>query len=82
MKLDNKLILIFVAVIAIYAIFLFLSDFNIISEKISNFKINYLPLILLLFLILFTADCVCVLFVLLIADFIFGINEGNLYLFD
>ena len=48
MKLDNRLILVLVAAIGIYAIFLFLSDFSIISEKISNFKINYLPLILLL----------------------------------
>jgi len=47
MKLDNRLILVLVAVVGIYAIFLFLSDFDIISEKISNFKINYLPLILL-----------------------------------
>ena len=46
MKLDNRLILILVAVVGIYAIFLFTSDYNIISEKISNFKINYLPLIL------------------------------------
>ena len=48
MKLDNRIILILVAAIGIYAIFLFVSDFNIISEKISNFKTNYLPLILLL----------------------------------
>ena len=48
MKLDNRLILILIAVVAIYAIFLFISDYNIISEKISNFKINYLPPILLL----------------------------------
>ena len=47
MKLDNRLILVLVAVVGIYAIFLFISDYNIISEKISNFKINYLPLILL-----------------------------------
>ena len=46
MKLDNRLILVLVAVIGIYAIFLFISDYNIVSEKISNFKINYLPLIL------------------------------------
>ena len=46
MKLDNRLILVLVVVIGIYAIFLFVSDYNIISEKISNFKINYLPLIL------------------------------------
>ena len=48
MKLDNRLILVLVAVVVIYAIFLFISDFSIISEKISNFKTNYLPLILLL----------------------------------
>jgi len=48
MKLDNRLILILIAVVGIYAIFLFVSDYNILSEKISNFKINYLPLILLL----------------------------------
>ena len=47
MKLDNRLILVLVAVVVIYAIFLFISDFSIISEKISNFKTNYLPLILL-----------------------------------
>ena len=48
MKLDNRIIPILVAAIGIYAIFLFISDYNIISEKISNFKINYLPLILFL----------------------------------
>jgi len=47
MKLDNRLILVLVAVVGIYAIFLFISDYNIISEKISNFKTNYLPLIFL-----------------------------------
>ena len=47
MKLDNRLILVLVAAVGIYAIFLFISDYNIISEKISSFKINYLPLILL-----------------------------------
>ena len=47
MKLDNRLILVLVATVGIYAIFLFISDYNIISEKISSFKINYLPLILL-----------------------------------
>ena len=47
MRLDNRLILVLVVVVGIYAIFLFLSDFSIISEKISNFKINYLPVIIL-----------------------------------
>ena len=41
MKFDNRLIVVLVAVIGIYAVFLFMSDYNIISEKISNFKINY-----------------------------------------
>ena len=48
MKLDNRLILVLVAVVGVYAIFLLISDFSIISEKISNFKVNYLPLILFL----------------------------------
>tara|TARA_B110000263_G_C15309128_1_gene512057 strand:+ start:1220 stop:2161 length:942 start_codon:yes stop_codon:yes gene_type:complete len=48
MKIDNRIILVFVATIGVYAIFLFLSDFNIILNKISEFKISYLPLILLL----------------------------------
>ena len=48
MKLDNRIILVLVAVVGIYAIFLFTSDFNLVSEKITNFKISYLPLILLL----------------------------------
>ena len=47
-KLDNRLILILAITVGIYAVFLFISDYNIISEKISNFKINYLPLILFL----------------------------------
>ena len=48
MKLEHGIILVFIATIAIYAVFLFVSDFDMISEKISDFKINYLPLILLL----------------------------------
>ena len=48
MKFDNRLLLILVAVVGIYAIFLFTSDFGIVLEKISNLKINYLPLILFL----------------------------------
>jgi len=46
MKFDNRLILILVAAVAIYAIFLFISDYNTISEKMSSFKINFLPHIL------------------------------------
>ena len=48
MEFDNRLILVLVAAVGIYAVFLFMSDFNIMTEKISNFKIYFLPLILLL----------------------------------
>ena len=45
MRFDNAVLLIIIGTIALYAIFLFVPDFNLIQEKISNFKINYLPLI-------------------------------------
>ena len=45
MKFD-KLILIVILAIAIYAIFLFFSDFKLVYEKIVNFKIIFLPIIL------------------------------------
>ena len=48
MKLEHGLVLVFVATIGIYATFLFISDFDIISEKISDFKFDFLPIILLL----------------------------------
>jgi len=48
MRFDNTILLIIIGTIALYGIFLFVPDFNLIQEKISNFKINYLPLILLL----------------------------------
>ena len=48
MKFENKLVLILVVSIVIYAIFLFISDLSIIHEKISAFQINYVPLILTL----------------------------------
>mgnify|MGYP000147337646 CR=1 FL=1 len=46
MRFDNAVLLIIICTIALYTIFLFVPDFNLIQEKISNFKINYLPLIL------------------------------------
>ena len=48
MRFDNIVLLIIIGTITLYGIFLFVPDFNLIQEKISNFKINYLPLILLL----------------------------------
>ena len=46
MKFDNRLILILVAAAVIYAIFLFASDYDTISETISGFNVNFLPHIL------------------------------------
>ena len=48
MRFDNTILLIIIGTITLYAILIFVPDFNLIQEKISNFKINYLPLILLL----------------------------------
>ena len=45
MRFDNAVLLVIISTIALYTIFLFVPDFNLIQEKISNFKINYLPLI-------------------------------------
>ena len=48
MKLEHGLILVFIATVGIYATFLFISDIDIILEKISEFKLDFLPIILLL----------------------------------
>ena len=48
MKIINKIIIIIIAVIGLYATFLIASDINTISDKISSFKIEFLPLIILL----------------------------------
>lgn len=45
-KFFNKIIIVGVICIGFYASFLLISDFNIIYNKITNFKIIYLPLIL------------------------------------
>jgi len=45
MKFDKFLIVIIIAII-IYAVFLFISDFNLVYEKITNFKIIFVPVIL------------------------------------
>jgi uncharacterized protein (TIRG00374 family) len=45
MKFDKFLIVIIIAII-IYAGFLFISDFNLAYEKITNFKIIFVPIIL------------------------------------
>tara|TARA_Y100000996_G_scaffold292289_1_gene231073 strand:- start:1216 stop:2151 length:936 start_codon:yes stop_codon:yes gene_type:complete len=48
MKFDNRLIWIIVASVGLYGVFLFFSDFNKISQQISIFKYEFLPLILAL----------------------------------
>lgn len=45
-KFVNKILIVAVIVISFYASFLLISDFNILYNKITNFKIIYLPLIL------------------------------------
>jgi len=47
MKLKKNFLVIIVAAVGIYAIFLFISDYNIISEKITFFQSEYLIPILL-----------------------------------
>ena len=46
LKLDKKFFLIIIGTIGFYAVFLIVSDFNLIYDKISNFKLSYLPIIL------------------------------------
>ena len=45
-KSFNKILIIAVIAIGVYASFLLISDFNVIYNKITNFEIVYLPLIL------------------------------------
>ncbi len=42
MKILNKIIIIIIAFVGLYAAFLIASDINTISEKISSFKIEFL----------------------------------------
>lgn len=48
MKLGNKIILVVISIIGLYAGFLIISDITTISDKISNFNTNFIPLIFLL----------------------------------
>ena len=48
MKISNKILIVVIAVIGLYAAFLIASDINTISSKISDFKIEIIPIILLL----------------------------------
>ena len=48
MKVLNKIIIIVIAVTGLYATFLIASDINTIADKISSFKIEFLPIIIIL----------------------------------
>jgi len=48
MKIGNKILIIVIAVIGLYAAFLIASDINTISSKIIDFKIEIIPVVLLL----------------------------------
>ena len=46
MNLINKILIIVIAVIAFYAIFLIYSDLNLVKDRLDEFKIEFLPQIL------------------------------------
>jgi uncharacterized protein (TIRG00374 family) len=48
MKISNKILIVVIVVIGLYAIFLVASDLNTIYDEISDFKIEFIPIILLL----------------------------------
>ena len=48
MEIGNKILIVIIAVIGLYAAFLITSDINTIFSKISDFKIEIIPVILLL----------------------------------
>ena len=48
MKFNKKFLIILIGSIIVYSLFLILSDFSKLSEKILDFEIMYLPLILIL----------------------------------
>ncbi len=48
MKISNKILIVVIVVIGLYAAFLIASDVNTIYNKILDFKIEFIPVILLL----------------------------------
>ena len=48
MKISNKILIVVIAVIGLYATFLIASDITTVYDKISDFKIEFFPIILLL----------------------------------
>ena len=48
MKITNRILIVVIVVIGLYAVFLVASDLNTIYDQISDFKIEFIPIILLL----------------------------------
>ena len=48
MKISNRILIVVIVVIGLYAVFLVASDLNTIYYEISDFKIEFIPIILLL----------------------------------
>ena len=48
MKITNRILIVVIVVIGLYAVFLVASDLNTIYDEISDFKIEFIPIILLL----------------------------------
>jgi len=46
MKFENRFLIVIIGAVALYAIFLIMSDFNKVYEKFSDFQFEYLPIIL------------------------------------
>jgi len=46
LKIDNKILYVIIGIIAFYTIFLVYSDLELVIDKLSNFKIEFIPLIL------------------------------------
>ena len=46
MNLINKIVIIIIAIVAFYAIFLIYSDLNLVKDRLGEFKIEFLPQII------------------------------------
>jgi uncharacterized protein (TIRG00374 family) len=48
MKFDNRFFFLIIGAIALYAIFLIIADFSVLIDKLANFKIQFVPIILVI----------------------------------
>ena len=48
MNLINKILIVIIAIVAFYAIFLIYSDLNLVKDRLGEFKVEFLPSILTL----------------------------------